>query len=179
MKKNYLNFIVPLAATAVFAVYYTHYSKIYDARLARMDEQKQIERKQKLEEEAKARQKAVDEAIALTEKRKKEKAEREARDEQEREKRELAQQALRKAEEDSRKYQDQVKQLQQDVADNKEQIAKIDRDKKDLAQEEEFLRGYVKQADANTQYLTTVMEKIEAADRARAAAAAAAAKKRS
>jgi colicin import membrane protein len=179
MKKTYVYFIAPLVFTAIFAVFYVSYAKDYNARLAKMEENKQLERKKKLDEEAKAREKAIADAVAQTEKRKKEKAEKEAREQQERDRRELAAQELRKAQEDSRKYEDQLKRLQKDIDENKDAIAKINEDKKQLVEQEKFLRDYVQKAEANTQSLTGVMEKIDAADKARAAAAALEAKKRS
>jgi len=179
MKKTYIYFIAPLVFTAIFAVFYVRYAKDYDARLARMEETKRLERQKKLDEEAKAREKAIQDAVAQTEKRKKEKAEREKREQEERDKRELAGQELRKAQEDSRKYEEQLKRFQKDIEENKTAIAKIEEDKKQLSSEERFLRDFVQKAEANTQTLTAVIEKIDAADKARIAAAAAEAKKKS
>lgn len=180
MKKTYIYFIAPLVFTAIFAVFYVRYAKDYDARLARMEDNRRAERQKKLDEEAKAREKAIADAIAQTEKRKKEKAEKEKREQEERDRRELAGQELRKAQEDSRKFEDQLKRFQKDIEENKAALAKIEEDKKQLLEEERFLRDYVQKANANTQSLTTVMQKIEAADKARAEAAKLeAAKKRS
>src|SRR5690348_11999883 len=115
MKKTYVYFIAPLVLLAIFAVFYTKYASEYDARIAKMEENRQLDRQKKLEDEAKAREKAIQDAVAQTEKRKKEKAEKEAKEQKEREKRDLAQQALRKEQEDARKYEDKVKALQKDV----------------------------------------------------------------
>lgn len=170
MKKSYLYFIVPLVMTAIFGVYYWQYASGYEARLAAMDKKQADERQQKLDQEAKAREKAVADAVALAEKRKAEKKAREEQEAKEAAAREVAIQERNKAQQDERKYNDQVKRLQKDVADTKEEISKIDRDQKELQQEEGFLRDFVKQAEANTRSLNGVLEKIDAADRARAEA---------
>lgn len=177
MKKTYVYFLAPLVCTAIFAVFYTKYASEYDARLAKMEEKQRADRKQKLDEEARSREKAIADAVAATEKRKQDKAAKDKRDQEERDRRELAQQELRKAQEDSRKYEDQVKRLQKDIEESKAAIAKVEEDKKELLAQQKFLMDYVKKAEANTQSLTGVMEKIEAADKARLAAAAEAKKK--
>ena len=181
MKKSYLYFIVPLILTAIFGVYYWRYASVYEDRIAKIEAEHKAELEKKRQDEAKAREKAIADAQAQTEKRKKEKAEKEARDAQEREERERAAQERNKAHEESRKFADRVKALQKEVVENKAEIAKIQESQKTLVDEEKFLRDYVKQADAVTQGLTTVIEKIDAADKARADAerAAAAAKKSS
>jgi fused signal recognition particle receptor len=181
MKKSYLYFIVPLVLTAIFGVYYWHYSSGYEERLAIAEKARKDEIESKHQKEAKDREKAIADAVALSDKRKKEKADRDAKEAQEAAEREQAIQRRNKAQQDSRKFADQVKRLQKEVNENKEEITKIEQDKKDLLQEQGFLKEYVKQAEANTQALTGVLEKIEAADRARIEAdrAAAAAKKAS
>lgn len=179
MKKSYLYFIIPLVLTAIFAVYYWQYASGYEARLAKIDQQKKEERQKKLDDEARARDKAIKDALALAEKRKAEKKAKEELEAKEAAARELAIQERNKAQQDARKYADQVKRLQKDVQDNKDEIAKIEEDKKQLVEEQGFLRDYVKQAEVNVQSLQGVLEKIDAADKARAAAEAAAAKKSS
>lgn len=181
MKKSYLYFLVPLVLTAIFAVYYWQYAAGYDARLAAIEQKHKEENQQKLDAEAKAREKAIKDAVALAEKRKAEKKAKEELEAKEAAARELAIQERNKAQQDSRKYADQVKRLQKDVQDNKDEISKIQDDKKQLVEEQGFLRDYVKQAEVNVQSLQGVLEKIDAADKARAAAeaAAAAAKKSS
>jgi hypothetical protein len=179
MKKSYLYFVVPLVLTAIFGVYYWQYSSGYEERLAAAEKRETDKLNQKRNDEAKAREKAIADAVALAEKRKKEKAEREAQEAKEAAEREAAIQQRNKAQLDERKFTDQVKRLQKDVTDAKEQLTKIEQDKKELQQEQAFLQEFVKQADANTQALTGVLEKIDAADRARAEAERAAKNKSS
>lgn len=181
MKKSYLYFIVPLLLTAVFGVYYWRYASVYDERIAKIEAEHKADLDKKRSDEAKAREKAIADAQEQTEKRKKAKAEKEAREAKEREERERAAQERNKAHEESRKFADKVKALQKEVTDNKTEIAKIEQDQKELVDEEKYLREFAKQADANTQALTGVIQKIDDAEKARAEAerAAAAAKKSS
>jgi hypothetical protein len=74
--------------------------------------------------------------------------------------------------------------LTKEVATTKEEIAKIEEDKKRLVDEVTFIKGFVKKVEGNAKGLTDVIERINAADaaaeaaaRVAAAAAAAAAKK--
>ena len=66
--------------------------------------------------------------------------------------------------------------IEKDIKVEKEAIAKIEADRKLAVDEQTFLKEYVKQAEANTKSLTEVLDKITAADKARAEAEAAAAK---
>jgi small-conductance mechanosensitive channel len=179
MKKTYFYFLVPLVALAVFAGIYWRYSATYEARMEAVEKVNAEKKRAKAEEEAHNREKAIKDALAQQEKRHKEKAEREAKQAAESEARERAAAALRKAQDDSRKIAEQVRRLQKDVDDSKKEIAKIEEDRKALVDEQAFLRDYVKKAAANTQSLTGVLERIDAADRAAEAnaRAAAAAKK--
>lgn len=179
MKKSYLYFVVPLILTAAFGVYYWHYASLYDERIARIEADNKAKLDKKREDEAKQREKAIADAQEQTEKRKKAKAEKEAREAKEHEERERAAQERNKAHEESRKFADKVKALKKEVEENKAEIAKIQQDQKTFVDEESFLREYVKQAENNTQALTGVVEKIDAAEKARIDAERAAAKKSS
>jgi colicin import membrane protein len=84
---------------------------------------------------------------------------------------------MRKADRDQQKLAQQVERLEKDVKVEKEAIAKIEEERKRAVEEENFLKTYVKQAEANTKSLAEVIDKITAADAARAAADALAASK--
>jgi uncharacterized protein (DUF3084 family) len=178
MKKNYAIFIVPLAGILVFAGLYWNHASEYEARLEAADQKRQEERQEKLRLETIAKKHAIEEAIAAQDRRKKEKAERDTREAKEKEDRELALQLRTKTREDARKLQDQVRRLQKEIDENKKEIAKVQEERKRVVDEQNFLKDYVKQAEANTQRLSNVLERIAAADKAaedaaRAAAAAA------
>lgn len=176
-KKNYVYFIVPLVLTALFAVVYSRYHKVYEEREIRAAEKVKADRQAKREKEAKDREKAIQEAIAQAEKRKAEKAAKDAKEAADRDARERAAAERAKARDDSIRYADQVESLKKQIEETKESIARIQQDHKELRSEEAFLKDYVQKAEANTQQLTSVIERIDAAEKARAAAAAAAAKK--
>ena len=65
--------------------------------------------------------------------------------------------------------------MKKDLSEVKEATAKIADEKKRHADEETFLKTYVKQAEANVKYYYDLLDKITAAEKAAADAAAAAA----
>lgn len=182
MKKTYVYFLIPFIALIAFGGVYWNfkagYEKVEAAKVAKI----RAEKDEKLRQEAKNREIAIKDALAAQERRKAEKAAKEAKDKADMEARQLAQEAKEKAYRDQAKLEQQVQRLQKDITAEKEIIAKLEEDRKKAADEEAFLRNYVKQANANTKSLYDVLDKIAAADAARAAAdaaAAAAAKKNS
>lgn len=175
MKKSYLYFLAPIVATAIFAGFYVKYASGYEEKLAAAERARVEAKTEKTKQENLLKKKAVEDALKQQEERKKAKAEKEARDAKEREDRELAVSARNKAREDSRKLVDSVRRLGKEIEEVKKEIAKINETKQHAAEEQEFLKKYVKQAQANTQSLTIVLERIDAADKAAEAAAKAAA----
>lgn len=185
MKKKYKYVIPPLVGLVIFAGIYLNYSADYEAKLAAAKKAQIEARNERIRQENLQKKAAVEAAIAAQEKRKKEKQEREERDAREKEQREIAMQARVKAREDARRAQDQVNRLKREIADTRKEIARVEEEKKRLMDEHAFQRDFVKQVEANTQSLSTVLQRISAADKAiddaakaAAAAAAAAAKKR-
>lgn len=175
MKKSYVYFLAPLVGVAIFAGVYAQYASGHQARLDAADKKLADAKAEKVKQENIAKKVAVDAALKQQEERKKAKADKEAREAKEREDRELAVAARNKAREESRKFQDNVKRLQKELEETKKDIAKIGDDKKRSADEQQFLKEYVKKAQANTQSLSIVLERIDAADKAAEAAAKAAA----
>lgn len=106
-----------------------------------------------------------------------EKAAKEAKDKADRDARQAAIEARDKAAREQSRLENQKNRLEKDVKAEKEVIAKLEEDKKQAVDEYNFLKDYVKQAQANTKRLTDVVEKIGAADTAKAAADALAAAK--
>ena len=181
MKKSYVYFIVPLLALLIFFFgFYWNAHKNFEAREQAKVKQASDAKRAKLEEEARNREIAVKSAIEMQEKRRKEKKEREERESREKEERERARQARDKAGRDSEKLEQQVKRIQKEIEGEKKELTEVQAERKRTAEEEGFLKEYVKKAEANTKSLTGVLERIAAADKAaedaaRAAAAAAAA----
>lgn len=176
MKKSYIYFLVPLIGLIAFGAVYWNFSAGYEAKLADKARVQREAKEAKLREEAKNREKAIADALEAQERRKIEKAEKEAKQKADEETRALAIEAQRKAERDQQKLANQVERLEKEIKVEKEAIAKLEEDRKRAMEEENFLKTYVKQAEANTKSLTEVLDKIVAADAARAAAEAQAAK---
>lgn len=184
MKKKYIYVIPPVVGLVAFAVVYGNYASGYEERVAAAEKKARDEVQAKLDADAKAREKAVKDALASQEKRKIEKAAKEKKDAEDKEMREKAVQAKYRAQRDAEKLAAQVRRLEKDIETEKKEIAKIDDDKKRSLDEVGFQREYVKKAEDNVRSLATVLDRIKAADdaaeaaaKAAAAAAAAAAKK--
>lgn len=175
MKKTYVYFIVPLVALIAFGGVYWNFSAGYEAKEAAKVAAVKAAKDEKLRQEARNREIAIKDALAAQERRKIEKAAKEAKDKADQEARQLAIEARDKSYRDQQKLGQQVERLEKDIKTEKEVIAKLEEDRKRASDEEAFLRTYVKQAEANTKSLYDVLDKITAADAARAAAEAAAA----
>jgi hypothetical protein len=177
MKKTYVYFLVPILGLVAFAAVYWNFSQGYEARLAEKQRIIRQQKEDKLKVEAKNREKAIQDALAAQERRKAEKAAKEAKEQKDQEERQAAVEARNKAERDQQKLSNQVERLQKEVKVEQEAIAKIEEDRKRAQEEQTFLKEYVRQAQANTKSLSEVLDKIVAADAARAAADALAAAK--
>ncbi|MEO6005947.1 MAG: hypothetical protein ABIZ04_08790 [Opitutus sp.] len=170
MKKTYVYFLVPLIGLIAFGAVYWNFSSGYEAKVAQKAKVQRDIRDEKLRVEAKNREQAIKDALAAQERRKVEKAAKEAKEKADQEARQLAVEARDKANRDQIKLAQQVERLEKDIKVEKEAIAKIDEERKRAADEEKFLKTYVKQAETNTKSLTEVLDKITAADAAKAAA---------
>ncbi len=184
MKKAQPYLLVPLIGMIAFGAIYWNFNAGDEQRQAAKAAEFKKLRNDKLLEDARLREKAVKDAISSQEKRKAEKEVKDTRDRKDKEERENASQARNKAFRDSEKLQKQVERLTKEVATTKDEIAKIEEDKKRLVDEVTFIKGFVKKVEGNAKGLTDVIERINAADaaaeaaaRVAAAAAAAAAKK--
>ncbi len=182
MKKNYVYFIAPLAGLAVFVGIYWQYASSYDARMAEMH-RKEVEAAQaKLDQDAKNRQAAAEQAYKAQEKRKADKKIKDAKDAADKEARDQATQNMRKAQTDANKLVTRVKALNKDIDAEKKEIEKLEAEKKSLIAEQAFQRQYVKDAEAHVTTLLATLDQIAVADKkwedaVKDAAKAAAAKK--
>lgn len=170
MKKKYAYFLAPLVGLIIFGAIYWNFSKGLAAREAKH----QAEVKQKIEDkkraQAKANEQAMREALESQARRKADKAAKEAKDQKDRDERQLAVETQNKANRDQQKLAAQVDRLEKELQAEKDAIAKLEIEKKKSADEQAFLVTYVKQAEANARELSQVIDKIAAADIARAAA---------
>jgi hypothetical protein len=182
MKKNYIYFLLPLVGLLIFGAVYWNFSKGLAEREAKRVAAEKKKKEDKLRQQARDNEKAIQDALVAQAKRKAEREAKDAKDKADKEARALAVEARDKADRDARKLAAQVERLEKDIETEKAAITKLEGDKKRSYDEQAFLRDYVKKAEENVRSLTQVMDKIAAADAARAAAeaaAAAAAKKNS
>ena len=165
MNKAY--FLVPLIALVLFSGYYWSFKTSYEKKL---DEKVQDEKKMHIEQlkvDAKNREKAIQMAVEADKTRKEERAAKDAKDKAEKEARQAAYDARSKAMQQQGRLELLARRLSDQVTTLKEEIAKIEEQKKSAQAEQDFLNVYVKQAEANVVSLTAVLDKIEAANKAK------------
>ena len=176
MKKTFIYILAPIVGLIIFGAVYWNFSSGYEAKEAAKALKLKQEKDAKLLAQAKANEQAIKDANAGVLRRKAEREAKEAKDKKDHEARQAAMDAKDKAGIDANKFAKQVTRLESDIKTEKESIAKLQDERKRLIDEHAFLRIYVKQAEDNVQSLKDVLDKIAAADAARAAAEAAAAK---
>jgi hypothetical protein len=179
MKKSYVYFVAPLALLIIFFFgFYWNAHKDYDKREADKVKAEVDAKRAKLEKEAKDREQAVAAALAMQDKRRADKKAKDERETREKEEREKARQSRDKAGRDADKLEQQVRRLAKEIEGEKKEFGEVQTERKRTADELEFVKQYVKKAEANSKGMTSVLERIEAADKmaadmARAAAEAA------
>lgn len=176
MKKSYVYFLVPLIGLIAFGAVYWNFNSKYEAKEADKKAAIRKVKEDKLAEEARNREQAIKDAVAAQDRRKAERAAKELKDKADQEARQLSMEAREKANRDQLKLEQQRDRLLKDIKIEQELIAKLGEEQKRADDERNFLKQYVTQAEANTKSLTSVLDKIAAAEAARAAAEAAAAK---
>ncbi len=165
MNKAY--FLVPLIAVILFTGYYWSFKTAYEKKL---EDQRQVEKEaniERLKVEAKNREIAIQQAVKADAVRKAQRAEKEAKDKKEKEDRQTAVDARGKALREQGRLETQARRLKDQVDTLKEEIGKIEEQKKSAQAEQDFLNVYVKQAEANVVSLTAVLDKIDAANKAK------------
>ena len=180
MNKIYI--LVPLIGMLLFGGYYLNFNKGYEA--AKADKAKEAEAliKAKKELDLKNREKAFQQAIEAAAKRKLEREEKERIETAKKEARLQAEEHRQKTFDDRKLLREQVERLKKEVAAVQAEVAKFEEEKKQRSSELSFLTEFVKKAEANQKYYYDLLDKIAAADAAKAKAeadAAALAKKNS
>jgi hypothetical protein len=169
MKRSY--FIVPLIGLLLFGAAYARYAAKYEARLL---DQQRLEELAKQEKDH-AREAAMEAARQqATEAIKRRQQEREAEEQLEavRKAERLGAEQLRAATiENERRLGAQVERSRTDVKSLEGALVALEAQRRSLEREKEFLSDYVKQAEENRAEYFRLLEKLEAAGRARTAAA--------
>lgn len=169
-------FGVPVIALIAFSLYYVQFSKADDAREAEKVRIAEEAKKAKLEEERQLRLKAVEEAKALIEQRKLEQAQKKADKEAADARREEERLALERAKTENSQLKVELKDVREEVADEERLLKLALEQKRAHEAEREFVIGYTDAARQNRDRFLKLIDKIEEADKAKAAAAAAAKK---
>jgi colicin import membrane protein len=173
MKKAVI--IFPLVGMIIFIGIWWNYHADHKAKL----EEKALLAKKEFEErrlqEARDRELAIKAALEAQEVRRKERAEKEAKEQAEREARQLAIENRDRAARERQKFSNQVDQLNKDLQVERDAIAALEERKRKAGADLVRVQETVRQAQANERNLLAILDRIAAADAARAAAEAAAA----
>ena len=163
-------FFVPLCALAAFTGYEwrasTEFRREAAARQATLDAALAA----RLKSEHTAQEQALAAALAEQEKLKLDRAAKTARDRAALEARQATLDALAATRQRSADHARQLDRLQQDLAAEKKSLAELESAKTAALSEQTFLRDLAVQADANLRSLNALLEKIAAAESARATA---------
>jgi len=177
MKKLY--FILPVIGVLVFGAFFWRFNADFESReLAKKEAQRQ-EHDAKIRADLEAKRKAIEDAIALQEKRKVEKAEQAKRAEEEKQVQLDLKDAADRARDERDRVLRQVDRLKTEISVEESALKKLASDKASLIAEDEFLLKYVKLAEDNQKSLEEILAKIERVDKDAATAAAQAARKKS
>jgi colicin import membrane protein len=177
MNKVYL--IIPLIGLLIFGGFYYNFTRKYEDRAREVAAKVEQERKDRAARDIASRDLAIKAAVETQARRKIEREKKEAAEEAKRVARQEAEDQRVRAFDDRNKLREQDARLKKDLEEVKAAIAKVADEKKRHLDEGAFLKTYVKQAEANVKYYYDLLDKIAAAEVAKAAAdaAAAAAKK--
>jgi len=175
MKKTLIYFLVPFIGLIIFGALYWNFDKTYEQKEAQKKLIEKQKKEEKLQKEANDRARAIKDAVDAQARRKAEKEARDKKDLQDREYRVNLAESRDKAAREEYKLKNQSERLQKDIDAEKAAIAKLDEQKRLALEEVAFLKKFTQQANANVQSLHDVIDKIAAADKARADAEAAAA----
>jgi len=171
MNKAYI--IWPFVGLLVFGAFYLNFNRTYSEKQRQEQVKIAQEKREKALKDQQQRIAAINAANAAVEQRNKERQEKEAQEEKERQLRiELVDRRNRAFDDVNKRLRPQLERLRNDAGDLKDQIAKIEQEKKEYQAEETFLRDYVRKAEANVQTYVNLIDQLAAAEKARAEAAA-------
>jgi uncharacterized protein (UPF0147 family) len=178
MNKAYI--IWPFAGLLVFGAFYWNFSKDYAVRQQKAEHAIKEAKQEKTRKELELRKKAIEDAIAAQEVRMAARAAKEKKEEEEKAVRAALMDRRTKAYDDvNKRLHPQLERLKTDADEIKDQLTKLDLEKKTYSDEQAFLLTFVRQAEANVKTYYSLLDQLAAAEKARADAEAAAAKKKS
>jgi hypothetical protein len=168
MKKKYIYMLVPLCGLLLFIPFYLSFASRYDAMKAAEKEKQREIIQQKANDEAQARRDAILENNRQAEERKKERLAHEAKVKSEQDALDTAAAEDRKAFNDKEKNDTHVTQLQNEIKAEQTALDDLENQKRQSLKEQEFLKAYVQQAETNRQNILGLLDKLDAAVKARA-----------
>jgi chromosome segregation ATPase len=173
MKKVYV--IWPVLGLLVFTGFYVNFSRGTAERQHQVELRQQEERRARIAKELESRKKAIEDAIAAQAKRAAERAAKEKKAEEEAAARQALTDKRNQVFEDvNKRLRPQLERLKSDADEIKADIAQLELQRKQYLDEEAFLRTYVQKAQDNVKTYYAMLDKIAAAEKARADAEAAA-----
>ena len=176
MNKAYI--IGPLVGLLVFSAFYLNFSKEYAVKQQKAEQAIQDAKREKTRKELELRKKAIEDAIAAQKVRMAARAAKEKKEEEDRAVRAaLLDRRTRAYDDVNKRLHPQLERLKSDADEIKDELAKLDLEKKQYSDEEAFLRTFVIQAEANVKTYYNLLDQLAAAEKARADAEAAAKKK--
>ena len=171
MNKAYV--IWPLVGLLVFGAFYWNFMKGFEERQRTEEVRQAEERKARIEKELASRKKAIEDAVAAAEKRKVEREAKEKKLAEEKAARDaLIDRRTRAFDDVYKRLRPQLDRLKNDAEGIKTEITQLDLERKQYVDEEAFLRTYVTKAQSNVKIYTDLLDKLTAAEKARAAAEA-------
>lgn len=173
MKKVYV--LWPVIGLLVFTGFYWNFSRGTAERQHQVELRQQEERKARILKEAESRKKAIEDAIAAQAKRAAERAAKEKITEEENAARQALLDKRNQVFEDvNKRLKPQLDRLKSDADEIKASIEQLELQKKQYLDEQSFLLTYVRQAQDNVKTYYAILDRITAAEKARAEAEAAA-----
>jgi Flp pilus assembly protein TadB len=173
MKKAYV--IWPVLGLLVFTAFYWNFSRGTADRQHKVELRQQEERKARILKEAESRRRAIEDAIAAQAKRAAERAAKEKKTEEENAARQALVDKRNQVFEDvNKRLKPQLDRLKSDADEIKASIAQLELQKQQYVDEAAFLRTYVRKAQDNVKTYYAILDRIVAAEKARAEAEAAA-----
>jgi hypothetical protein len=167
MNKAYL--LAPLAGLLVFGGYYWKHARLHEKRVVAIAQAEATARQQKEAQRAADHLAAMDQAKVTLAQRK---AERDAKDRVEATQKQTRldlEQRRNLAQDRARKLRPQLDRLRFEVEAVQATLHRLRETRRELEQEQAFLTTYVREVEANRQSYFTLLEKLQAAERSRAA----------
>ncbi|HZP60403.1 MAG TPA: hypothetical protein VFB27_08765 [Opitutaceae bacterium] len=173
MKKSHIYALGPIIGLIVFCAFYIPFARRFDqdqaAKQAAIDQKRQ----QDAMAQAEARREAIIKANEDADRRRKEREAKAAQEKAEKDAFDAADAERTKAFNDEKKFRDQADAVQKQIEGEQKAIADLEHQKQEAQKEQDFLKSYIQQAQTNVQNISSLLDKLAAAEKARADADAA------